>query len=45
MNHTKKIYRADNFRVPEAVETEFLARMHETHNLLRKLPVFSKIGS
>ena len=34
------IYRVDKFVVPEAARDEFLARIRETHELLRRQPGF-----
>ena len=35
-----EIYRVDKFVVPEAARDEFLARIRETHELLRRQPGF-----
>jgi len=35
-----KVYRLDRFIVPASARAEFLARVHDTHNLLRAQPGF-----
>ncbi len=40
MADTSPIYRVDKFIVPEAAREEFLARVRETHQLLRRQPGF-----
>jgi heme-degrading monooxygenase HmoA len=40
LNGNGRVYRVDRFKVPVAGREEFLARVHETHVLLRTLPGF-----
>lgn len=40
MSENATIYRVDKFVVPEAVREEFLARIRQTHELLRHQPGF-----
>jgi antibiotic biosynthesis monooxygenase (ABM) superfamily enzyme len=39
-NSTRRVYRVDRFVVPNAAREEFLARVRQTHDLLRTLPGF-----
>ena len=39
-NPTHRLHRLDRFTVPEAARSEFLARVHETHAVLRTQPGF-----
>jgi heme-degrading monooxygenase HmoA len=40
MSEQTTIYRVDKFVVPEAAREEFLRRVHETHQVLRRQPGF-----
>lgn len=40
MSKQTSIYRVDKFVVPEAAREEFLCRVHETHQILRRQPGF-----
>jgi len=40
MSGNMPIYRVDKFVVPQAAREEFLGRIHETHELLRRQPGF-----
>ena len=39
-SHDKRFYRLDRFLVPAAAREEFLARVRQTHEVLRKQPGF-----